>query len=186
MNPGVKAGALDTSAASAQAADGSAYGAAGAISGFYHKGMTRAQMEKTAKDFESVFLSQMLQPMFEGLTADPEFGGGPGEDQWRSVMLDEYGKSIAAGGGVGIAKQVMKVMLQAQEAAEGKHSADTGASPIAPTKAQALRYLQPSLPSPSLNSAFLPIEAEPGGALADRSSSAGALGNATGVLAGLL
>ena len=37
-----------------------------------------ANADKTAKDFESMFMSQMLQPMFEGLGVDPTFGGGHG------------------------------------------------------------------------------------------------------------
>jgi len=91
----------------------------------YHKGMTAAQMQGTARQFEAMFISQMLQPMFAGLTADPAFGGGEAENQWRSMMVDEYGKSVAAHGGFGIADAVMKVMIHAQEQAQG----DTAAAP---------------------------------------------------------
>lgn len=34
---------------------------------------------------------------------------------WRSMLIDQYGKEVAAKGGVGIADQVMKVLLQSQE-----------------------------------------------------------------------
>ena len=73
------------------------------------------KLRKTAQDFEAVFLSQMLKPMFEGIEAEAPFGGGPAEDMYRSLMVDEYGKSIAKSGGIGIADQVMGEMLRMQE-----------------------------------------------------------------------
>lgn len=79
------------------------------------KGMSRAQIGEAAQDFEAFFLSQMLQPMFNTVKTDSLFGGGPGEDVWKSMMVDEYAKEIARTGGLGIADQVMKVMIQAQE-----------------------------------------------------------------------
>lgn len=80
------------------------------------KGASLDKLRETAQDFEAVFLSQMMKPMFEGLSAEGPFGGGPGEDMWRSLMVDEYGKSIAKSGGIGIADAVMGEMLRMQEA----------------------------------------------------------------------
>ena len=74
------------------------------------------QMRKVAKDFEAVFLSQMLQPMFQDLGAEAPFGGGHGEDVWRSLQVQEYGKAITDAGGIGIADKVMREMIQMQEA----------------------------------------------------------------------
>jgi Rod binding domain-containing protein len=76
----------------------------------------KAKMETAAKDFESVFLSQMLQLMFgesqdESLTGDPE-----SEEIYRGLMVDEYAKSIANSGGIGVADYVMRTLMQAQEA----------------------------------------------------------------------
>lgn len=73
------------------------------------------KLRKTAEDFEAVFLSQMLKPMFEGIKADDAFGGGHAEDMYRSLMVDEFGKSIAQSGGIGIADRVMSEMLRMQE-----------------------------------------------------------------------
>ncbi len=73
-------------------------------------------MKKVAEDFEAFFLSQSLQPMFANIKAEEPFGGGTGDDIWRSLQIDEYGKAIARSGGIGIADQVMKQLLQAQEA----------------------------------------------------------------------
>ena len=76
---------------------------------------TKEQAHKVSTDFEAVFLSQMLQPMFQGTEAEEPFGGGSSEEMWRSLQLDEYGKALAQSGGIGLADQVMRQMLQAQE-----------------------------------------------------------------------
>lgn len=82
------------------------------------KDMSRTQIKQAAQDFESFFLAQMFQPMFETVGTDPLFGGGPGEEVWKSMMVDQMAKQVAAKGGLGIADDVMKVMIQAQEAAQ--------------------------------------------------------------------
>ncbi|MCW8916154.1 MAG: rod-binding protein [Magnetovibrio sp.] len=79
------------------------------------KGADLNKLRDTAQDFEAVFLSQMLKPMFEGLETDGMFGGGQAEEMWRSLMVDEYGKSIAKSGGIGIADAVMSEMIKMQE-----------------------------------------------------------------------
>jgi len=75
-----------------------------------------AALKKTGQDFESMFLSQMIGHMFSGIKADGLFGGGHAEETFRSLLVDEYGKSIARAGGIGIADQVVRsVLLQFQE-----------------------------------------------------------------------
>jgi Rod binding domain-containing protein len=71
--------------------------------------------EKAAKDFEGMFLSEMLSHMFSGLETDPMFGGGKGEDMFRGMMVDEYGKAISQGPGIGLSKQIMSAMIALQE-----------------------------------------------------------------------
>jgi len=71
---------------------------------------------KAAESFEAFFISQMLADMFSGVETDPLFGGGPGETVFRSLMIDEYGKSVASSGGVGIADSVMREIVRLQEA----------------------------------------------------------------------
>ena len=73
------------------------------------------QLRKTAQEFEASFLSQMLKPMFANLGAEEPFGGGSGEDMWRSLQVDEYGKAIAKNGGIGLADNVFREMLKLQE-----------------------------------------------------------------------
>jgi Rod binding domain-containing protein len=71
---------------------------------------------KAAEEFEAMFLSQMFGHIFEGIKADGAFGGGHAEKIYRSLLVDEYGKTMARAGGIGIADQVMKEILRHQEA----------------------------------------------------------------------
>lgn len=90
-----------------------------------------AKITQSAQDFEAMFATQMLQPMFETVEVDKTFGGGHGEEVMRSFMMQEYGKTIAKSGKLGIASQVKAEMLRIQEQARsGK------ASPATAQKAQ--------------------------------------------------
>lgn len=68
-----------------------------------------------AEEFEAMFLSQMLAPMFENLQSDGPFGGGSSEVVYRSLMVREYGNAIAESGGIGIAEAVQREILKIQE-----------------------------------------------------------------------
>ena len=69
----------------------------------------------TAKDFEAVFISQMLAPIFESLPTDGPTGGGQGEKIFRSLMVQEYGKSLVQSGSIGIADAVYREIIKLQE-----------------------------------------------------------------------
>jgi Rod binding domain-containing protein len=80
------------------------------------KAATYAQADKAGRSFEAMFMSQMLQHMFEGVKTEGLFGGGSGEKMFRSLLMDEYGKMIAnKGDGIGLAKAVRTSLLHAQE-----------------------------------------------------------------------
>ncbi|MGE3333835.1 MAG: rod-binding protein [Rhodospirillaceae bacterium] len=70
---------------------------------------------EAGKDFEAFFIGQMMEHMMAGIETDSTFGGGPGEDMWRSMLNQEYGKELAKSGKLGIADHVMRGMLLAQE-----------------------------------------------------------------------
>ena len=67
-----------------------------------------------AKDFEAVFLNTMFQQMFSNIGQGP-FGGGSAAGVWRSLLTDEYAKSFAKAGGIGIADHVQRALLAQQE-----------------------------------------------------------------------
>lgn len=76
-------------------------------------------MGKTAKDFESMFMSQMLQPMMDGLEVDDTFGGGHGEEVMRGFMVQQYGKSMAAGDHSGLSTAIKNEMIHMQAKMSG-------------------------------------------------------------------
>lgn len=74
----------------------------------------RAAISKTATDYEASFLSTMLGQMFEGVQTSKPFGGGEGEDAYKSFLVDAYAKQMAKHGGVGVAHAVQREMLKMQ------------------------------------------------------------------------
>ena len=73
------------------------------------------RIKDTAEAFEASFLSQMLKPMFEGLSTEAPFGGGEAEATWRGFLVDAMAKQTAKAGGVGLADHVMAEMIRIQE-----------------------------------------------------------------------
>ena len=73
------------------------------------------KINDTAKEFETVFISQMLSHMFEGVETGGMFGGGSAEKIYRSMMVNEYGKQLSEMGGLGIADEVSSFMIRVQE-----------------------------------------------------------------------
>ena len=76
----------------------------------------KAKAREQAVDFEAMFLNSMLSQMFTDTNADGPFGGGGSAGVWRSFLTEEYSKSFARTGGIGIADQVYRALLQQQEA----------------------------------------------------------------------
>ncbi len=74
-----------------------------------------SEIEKTAEDFEAVFLTQMIKTMFDGVETDEVFGGGHGEDVFKTFLFDEYGKVLSKAGGIGIAEDIQRSLLAFQE-----------------------------------------------------------------------
>ena len=70
---------------------------------------------KASKEYESVFISQFLGSMFSGISADGPTGGGEGEEMFRSLMIDQYGKSMEQRGGFGLASALQRQLLKHQE-----------------------------------------------------------------------
>ena len=77
-------------------------------------GKTRAEIERTAKQFEAAFISQMLGTMFQDVGAEAPFGGGSGEEAFKSFMMEAIGKQMASTGGLGLADEITREMLRMQ------------------------------------------------------------------------
>ncbi len=80
------------------------------------KALSKPEAEATAKDFESMFISQMVEQMFGDSLGDEAFGTSETEDVYKGLMTQEYGKIITRSGGIGIADYVKRELLKFQEA----------------------------------------------------------------------
>jgi Rod binding domain-containing protein len=79
-------------------------------------GDAQAKARANAVDFEAMFLSTMFSHMFTGTDGDGPFGGGGAGGVWRSFLSDEYAKSFAKAGGIGLADSVYRSLIAQQEA----------------------------------------------------------------------
>jgi peptidoglycan hydrolase FlgJ len=93
-----------------------ASGIAGIGKGVAPASSAKERAAAVAKDFEAVFLNSMFQEMFTGIDGDGPFGGGAGSGVWRSFLSEEYAKSFAKSGGLGIGSEVYATLLKLQEA----------------------------------------------------------------------
>jgi peptidoglycan hydrolase FlgJ len=74
----------------------------------------QAKAKATATDFEGMFLNQMFSQMTSGLQGEGPFGNTPGTGVWRSMLTEQYSKSFAKAGGVGIASEVYRTLIMQQ------------------------------------------------------------------------
>jgi len=74
-----------------------------------------------AEELEGVFLNTLVKEMFAGIKTDGAFGGGFGEETWRSIQSEELANAMAKAGGLGIADQMMGDLLAMQEAAQNNN-----------------------------------------------------------------
>lgn len=87
---------------------------AGAVEDTAKEAKTRAKIADTAKTFESSFMSVMMQQMFEGVKTSEPFGGGNGEEMFKSVLTDAMSKEVTKAGGIGLASTIQREMLKMQ------------------------------------------------------------------------
>jgi flagellar protein FlgJ len=80
---------------------------------------TQKTLRGKAQDFEAMFLNSMFSQMTTGIKGDGPFGDTPGTGVWRSMLTDQYSKSFAKAGGVGISNDVFRslILQQANRAA---------------------------------------------------------------------
>lgn len=73
------------------------------------------KMWKTASDFESMFLENMLGHMTSGLQGEGPLGTeGTGAEVWRGMLVKEYAGQMSKAGGVGVADAVYRELLRLQ------------------------------------------------------------------------
>jgi peptidoglycan hydrolase FlgJ len=80
----------------------------------------QAKAKATAQDFEGMFLNSMFSQMTSGLKGEGPFGNTPGTGVWRSMLTEQYSKSFAKAGGVGISKDVFRELILQQAKSAGQ------------------------------------------------------------------
>jgi peptidoglycan hydrolase FlgJ len=74
----------------------------------------QAKAQATATDFEAMFLNSMFAQMTSGLKGEGPFGDTPGTGVWRSMLTEQYSKSFAKAGGIGISSEVYRTLILQQ------------------------------------------------------------------------
>ena len=74
----------------------------------------QAKAKATATDFEAMFLNSMFAQMTSGIKGEGPFGDTPGTGVWRSMLTEQYSKSFAKAGGVGISNDVYRTLCLQQ------------------------------------------------------------------------
>jgi len=74
----------------------------------------QAKAKATATDFEAMFLNSMFSQMTSGIKGEGPFGDTPGTGVWRSMLTEQYSKSFAKAGGVGISNDVYHTLIMQQ------------------------------------------------------------------------
>ena len=76
----------------------------------------QAKARAKAQDFEAMFLNSMFSQMTSGLKGEGPFGSTTGTGVWRSMLTEQYSKTFAKAGGVGIANEVYRTLIMQQSA----------------------------------------------------------------------
>ena len=74
----------------------------------------QAKAKASSEDFEAMFLNSMFSQMTSGIKGEGPFGDTPGTGVWRSMLTDEYSKSFAKSGGIGISNDVFRTLILQQ------------------------------------------------------------------------
>jgi Rod binding domain-containing protein len=87
----------------------------------------KGKAKAAAEQFEAMFLNTVFEQMSTGMDGDGPFGGSGALKVWRSMLTDQYAKTFAHTGGIGIASQVYHQLLKQQGLSEQAATAAPGA-----------------------------------------------------------
>lgn len=75
--------------------------------------------EKVSKEFEAVFLTEVIDEMFKNVNIG-NFGGGYAEETWRSFLAQAYADQLAGQGSTGIARNVLASIRAYEQATKAQ------------------------------------------------------------------
>lgn len=68
---------------------------------------------EVAQELEATFLAEMLKSAGLGQSSE-SFGGGAGEDQFSSFLVQEQAKAMVQAGGIGLAESLYNALKEQQ------------------------------------------------------------------------
>ncbi|MDV4144723.1 rod-binding protein [Shimia sp. FJ5] len=76
---------------------------------------TTSRLKEVAQDLEASFLAEMLKHAGLGKPRE-SFGGGAGEDQFASLLIETQARAIVDAGGIGLAESIFQSLKDKADA----------------------------------------------------------------------
>lgn len=73
-----------------------------------------AKLRAVAQRLEATFLAEMLKSAGLGESREA-FGGGAGEDQFASFLVDEQARQIVQAGGIGLSESIFHALKETRD-----------------------------------------------------------------------
>ncbi|MCX8954831.1 rod-binding protein [Ruegeria sp. NA] len=73
--------------------------------------LAQTRLKDAAIELEAAFLSEMMKSAGLGKTRQ-SFGGGAGEDQFSSFLVQHQARELARAGGVGLSEILLKSLME--------------------------------------------------------------------------
>lgn len=110
-----------------------------------------SSLRKVSRDFESVFIRQLLEVMRKSIPKSDFLEGGMAQDVYTSMMDTELAGAAADGGGIGLASLVFESLVDSVRATGGEVIDEQGAPLPARTmqRTHAYRRAEPPADSPA-------------------------------------
>lgn len=72
----------------------------------------KAKIEQACRDFESLFVQQMMKQMRQTVPQDGLFSGGNAEKMYASMLDGEISKTVSEQRGIGLAPALIRQLLE--------------------------------------------------------------------------
>ncbi|MFK7834742.1 MAG: rod-binding protein [Sulfitobacter sp.] len=69
------------------------------------------QLREAAQKLEATFLAEMLKSAGLGKTSE-SFGGGAGEDQFSSFLVEQHAMALVRAGGIGLSESIFDALKE--------------------------------------------------------------------------
>ncbi|MEM9966512.1 MAG: rod-binding protein [Pseudomonadota bacterium] len=75
---------------------------------------TESALRAAAEKLEASFITEMLKAAGMGKTSTV-FGGGAGEDQFASFLVQEHAKAMVQAGGIGLSQSIYEALKERRD-----------------------------------------------------------------------